>query len=363
MKAKTTATTRRNAYNSMNSPELKATLLLIEEGDAEGELPVLPYVIEAEDIRRFNYDKDDLGTKSFFRAFSQFLKEAIHTSTISNTKLLISSFKPFGLDTSLPLLQLLTDGGRPFEFLDFTEFDKDALKITIAVLERRKESSKEVKKESLPQKAAQKVQNSGHHLQNIAIKEKSIARKIHYAWMDVNNLTAMGYIGKLSTDYTLKDLAEALTNQGILTPKGKAHTPKSVSRLRERLSELPKLIKEPLISSQRHGHVMGAGKVLPVNLPNEVPDFTDKIVISFTKSINQKVTVEIFNAESKPNQPAFVKEYSAPLDLIKIDIREETVLIPGLHSIRLKAKGYDSYIFKATIFAELFAGISKINLK
>lgn len=313
------------------------------------------------------------------RPFRSKLETAIaelHRAATDYQLLLISSFRPFEYESSLPLFELLSNSDIPFRFIDFPAFDKHYIRIHIQYLKKKRESQSVRPVDTVATTATE------HHLNDEYTRLISRRKKIQTAYLSPFNLPALRSL-RQATDWpkaaaSPTRAARHLQTNNILTARGNTHSPKTASRLTERLLHLsqtlaftPILKYHSLCSLPLNAPLPTPQKMreLPVRLDNEIPDAAERISFLLQQPCEQDVTVTIFThsllyfqttkaAHSDlPDEPQQVYQweqtFAPPVQQIDIDIVHDTALLPGIHYARFRARNYHDTWRCFTVLASL----------
>ncbi|MGH1434630.1 MAG: hypothetical protein ACRBG0_09250 [Lewinella sp.] len=346
-------------------------------------------------IANFNFYKKN---------FTEQLDLAISTAKKRNKPLFISHFTPFTEIESIPWLQNLVDSNLKVRFLDSPSVSEQAFPHFIFIHSKTKARPKERKV---------KTSKQGLHLRDKDHQALKVRKRIQKTYFKANNITAIEFLLKESKDnnYTLSELAEKMTSQKIKTSLGNSHTPKSVSRLFDKIEILEDIFTKDLsienidkklselkdrftmsgvmerqVASTLEVAVSGARNLLsrteelpPGTIeqqyenyfskinnnnnkaeekldtvpllweaePFKVLDFSEFIYLKFSLNI-KKVRVRIFPALHHKERQELDEYDSADqymdteegLKEIKIDIVEETTLLPGRYYLLVEADGF-----------------------
>lgn len=295
------------------------------------------------------------------------LKEAIMVVKRKKARLLITSFLPFHNDSSLALLRLLQDD-IDFDFLDYRSFSKNNLNDYIAILEKAREIKKQENNSDQQERTANP---KSHHLNDPGTRYYSTRRKVQAALLDVNNRAALDTIAEITRKdepVTLAEIAARLNIKGIPTNRGKKHTAKSVSRLKHKLEEITDRFRPVPAMELKAGEYMNADGVrndpkfknIPLNWEDTVPDFSDEIVLSLAHPLQVDINVTLSDNQPDGDQGySFTTALPAGDTALKIDILQETALLPGRHYIKFEAEGYESKYLPLTLYQETYGSTSK----
>lgn len=370
------------------SPKLTALLfkVVIKNARSEQALPLSPDMAEAIERCWSEYQIQKEITANYYlkkhlsdsenRPFRTQLDTAIaemRRERITYQILLISSFKPFEYDSSLPLFEMLKNSGVNFRFIDFPAFDRNYIKIHIQYLKK--------KKESLPSDPAatpppSKVPDASeaHHLNDNYTRLISRRKKMQTAYLGPLNLQAL-YALRQATDWQAlaqspTRAARFLNTNNILTARGNTHSPKTASRLVDRLLHLRNtlafepilkyhsLCARPLNAPPALPALPPKLKELPIKWENEIPDTNQQLTFYLLETFERTIEMTIFthslsrfqattiehmeNATPPPPEKVYrwKQAFAPPLDRIDIHIVHDTALLPGIHYVCFQAEGY-----------------------
>jgi hypothetical protein len=320
------------------------------------------------------------------------LNEAINSANSYDANLVISHFRPFEIDSSLPVIKLLNNRREQFYFDDFPGFEKNDLVSIIKFLEKRKLSKKE---SPVNKNKIRPVRGTKHHLQDDENRINSAKKRMQKAFMDVNNLKAMHLLMQLKDEkLTLEQKANKLNHANIPTSNGKSHTPKSVSRIEERITlfrenpiwefsrgarvamnvdsnsmpiyDLKETAEEmwekvamnvnsysrPISEHAQMNFYNIAIKLKTLPLLNPSPispenDFQDKIELLLEHSVNSDISIEFYNNSGESEYQTILQKGEKRK---VIHVLKETFLLPGQYYAKFIAQGYAPSISPFTLY-------------
>lgn len=324
-------TEKKEQYNPSGVSTLgdQAVLLQITGlGDPQAEQAVLKALRHRYVPNEYRFTVDASDGEVDALAFEQQLKAAINKAKNQRVLLLISHFKPFEKDASLSFLRLLEESGLAFSILDFPGFRVEALRAMIELYERRKKSR------SAMRASETHTNRTTEHLNDPVQQEKTRRRQGQRVFWDTNTRLALSKLGTLQAidSYTLQETADWLERQGVATPRGKAHSPKSVSRLLERLAELAVWFRPEWAWEDRLATLNGTQAAYSNSIQDIAEDSQENRVAPPTK----KVTDAPVQRKNQEQLPAVIQKKDTRLSSLVTGnnlelIRKEELRQPYVH--------------------------------
>ncbi len=273
-------------------------------------------------------------------------KDAVREAARNNSALFIESFVPFQRAENRHLLQFLYEAEIDFHFFDFESLNKDSLQSVLELFELQSTSRKAQTEE------ASSRRKGNPQLQSEEIASRASRRRKQQAFFD--NKEAMQKAVQLSNaGYSQNRIAQKLNEKGYITAKGKSFSAKQISRYLKRFEKLTSFFRinhqlevqqDPLLADNEENK-----HPIPLDL-EEHRDFDNLLEFEFAHPVKNKVRFEIKDNQS---QTVLEKEYEEVGEKVIIDVLKDTTLFPGLHYLKVSAKGYKPVYRTFTIRKDL----------
>jgi len=314
--------------------------------------------------------------------FKLLLQRVIVEAKRKQAYILISHFKPFEKDNSIPAMELLLNSNIKFEIDDYLDLNITGFRAIMEAYKRRKKSGR---RES---DSKARIENASSTLNTPAQKSKTQRKKLLYLYKDINNQEAMKELMLLLNNHPNEKIsytaqANHLTEKKITTPRGKNHNQKSVSRLHNKIESLASRLNYPdyldylkrfnpsvsqlrqinaplninnpgnsvIQKNENSSTVLKGKKRFSFDFINEntgdlqTPPYAanERIIIHFGDEWEKDININIKISSSIAGEEEFNFNINEPLPKqFEISLTDKDFhLLPGVHLFELKVEGFE----------------------